>query len=477
MPRLRHLLPFIVTLALLIPAVVPFASATTPSRAEIIATLDPVQGLVQYREADAPETAWQTVTRRTLVSEGDWIRTDGAGLAYLRFFEGIQTDILPNSVLRATTMQLTDDDVLDISLDALVGNTFSTVEQTLDAEVRYEIHTPSAVIAVRGTSWWTLISALGLTQVLTVDGNVETYAYLPTAEIGSGVNVPANQEVTSSAEGVLSPVIPIQALPTYPPAAPLAPETCGNMICEAGEEGVCPVDCLTITSCGNGVCDYQLGEGPITCATDCIPPFPGLELAPLPTTPSQPQSTEPCTVQTSSATVAVRVGPGYNRGVRDYLPPNQAFPVLGEGTGSDGSLWWQIDIPAYEQAWVDQAEVVASGNCDLVGDVAAPPIVAPPPPGPGPSDDDDSGDDDGGLEDYYVSFVADRYRIVEGECVTVSWDVRGIREVYYMGEGVVGQGARVECPYDTAVYRLLVVRVDGAQVEYKFTVEVVPYFY
>ena len=65
-----------------------------------------------------------------------------------------------------------------------------------------------------------------------------------------------------------------------------------------------------------------------------------------------PQS---CLIQTENADVEVRVGPGTHRGVRDYLPANQIFPVTGQSQTDDGATWWQIALPNVEQAWVAEA--------------------------------------------------------------------------------------------------------------------------
>ena len=50
------------------------------------------------------------------------------------------------------------------------------------------------------------------------------------------------------------------------------------------------------------------------------------------TNPTVPPPSEPCTILTTRGDVAVRVGPGYNRGVRDYLKPNIDVPVIGMKT-------------------------------------------------------------------------------------------------------------------------------------------------
>jgi hypothetical protein len=451
----------------------PAPSTDALSQAAMVASLEPAQGLVQLRLADAPPDEWRTVTRRSLVAEGDWIRTGRVGLAYLRFFEGVETEILPNSMIQVTSMQMADDGALEISFDALVGDTLSRVEQSLDTTVRYELHTPSAVIAVRGTLFWTTATWQRETIVNALEGALGVTGVAPDGTPGTTVQVEKNTTVTTSPQGQLGPLGPIQALPGYPPQAPLAPETCGNGTCDPGEQNICALDCQTFPTCGDGICQLAGGEGPVTCPGDCVPAMPGADAAIPPDSTSPPVSGEPCTVQSSRADVRVRVGPGFNRGVRDYLPANRPFSVLGEATANDGSLWWRIDIPRFPEAWVAQSDVQSSGNCAQVGQAEIPPIVAPLPPTAPPSGPDDDGDDSG---EIYISFVADRYTILYGQCVTISWDVRNIKEVYYEGEGVIGQGSRLECPISSRIYTLRVITQDE-QTTYRYVDITVAYPY
>ncbi|MBN2472750.1 MAG: hypothetical protein JXN59_18650 [Anaerolineae bacterium] len=102
--------------------------------------------------------------------------------------------------------------------------------------------------------------------------------------------------------------------------------------------------------------------------------------------PDAPPPPEACTVQTDQPEVAVRVGPGINRAIRQYLPSNQALPVSGRATAADGSLWWQVEIAGVDQAWVMQSDVVPAGACTLIADADAPPVIlVPPTPAPQPT--------------------------------------------------------------------------------------------
>jgi uncharacterized protein YraI len=70
----------------------------------------------------------------------------------------------------------------------------------------------------------------------------------------------------------------------------------------------------------------------------------------------------------------------------------------------------------------------------------------------------------------FISFVADNTAIRSGQCVTLSWNVSGIREVYYQGQGVTGSGSEAECPTRTTTYTLRILQVDGSWVERWITV-------
>jgi plastocyanin len=67
-----------------------------------------------------------------------------------------------------------------------------------------------------------------------------------------------------------------------------------------------------------------------------------------------------------------------------------------------------------------------------------------------------------------ITFSVDRTDIKEGECVTFTWDVENVKEVYFYPDGepwqdygVTGQGSSVQCPQQTTTYNLRVVKRDG----------------
>jgi polar amino acid transport system substrate-binding protein len=80
-----------------------------------------------------------------------------------------------------------------------------------------------------------------------------------------------------------------------------------------------------------------------------------------------------------------------------------------------------------------------------------------------------------------IIFTVDRDHIKQGECVTFSWKVENVKEVYFYAEGerwqdhpVTGEGSQVECPPVTTTYYLRVVLRDNSVVTRQITIYVEP---
>lgn len=489
-----HSLPFkksFVRTALL---VLLLAAAVTPvlGQQDPMATLDPIQGLVQYRAAGAPDNAWITLTRVQLVSEGDWVRTDALGMAYLTFFEGVELEILPDTLVQVTRLQAVDADSPNITLQMSIGSMQTQIDHVLDASSRYEVQTPSAVVAVRGTEFWVTSTWLSESFVDVLTGRLEVAGVSEDGQLSLPVVVEAEQSVDVFPLGIVGPAQPLDpaTLPQYPPQAPLAPATCGNLVCDAGEtESNCALDCTVLTTCGNAICERDLSESPITCAADCVPRFRRQDIVmevipstatsvPLPT--ALPTVAQPCTVQTSSSSVAIYVGPGLYRAIRSMLLPNVPIPVVGKLVDGQGQLWWNIQPPDFDPAeadryWVLADEVNEFGNCDAVPD-AAPSLLVPPRPTRLPQDQPPDQQSTTPMPppsgEPVISFYASKTAITDKECVSIGWDVENIREVYYQNVGVTGHDTRVECPTTTTSYTLFVVLLDGTSTSRTITITV-----
>jgi hypothetical protein len=502
-----RLLAVVILLSLLAPASV----QSVLGQPEATAMLTPLQGLVQRRADSDPEYMWQTVTRVQLISEGDWVQTDSLGMAEVTFFDGNLMEILPNSLIQVGEYQFADDDSPVLTIEQSVGDMRHQIDRILDSESRYEVHTPSAIVAVRGTNFFSSVTWQGETIFNLDTGMLAVSGISPDGVVGPSLIMFESQSLPIAPDGQPGTPGPYDP-PAYPPPAPLAPETCGDAICDPDEKSVCALDCQTSATCGNGICEAAALEGPVTCRVDCVPTVrPGQSPSGTTEPSTLPEVTgRPCTVWTARGDVTVRAGPGFQRGVRSYLVSNVNVPVVGKFTDSDGHLWWKIQPPGFNPAEADRYWVLADdvdevGDCALVADAAASPIVAPQPTQPGvptlvptipPSRPTETPPPTRVPTEpalptrvptepalptrvptkipILVSFYADRYTINprQKECATVYWEVTGSKEVYYEGNAVAGRGSVVECPMQTTTYTLTVGLVDGSTISRYVTITV-----
>jgi len=233
-----------------------------------VATLEPVQGLIQLSTPGHADE-WQTLVDPSFVEVGSRIRTGPTGLAYLTFFEGYEVDILPDSLLEVRELDVdSSTGIIAVSFDLFAGSVFNNIENVLDPASRYEIQTPSASIAVRGTHFFVTVTPGGDTTIIVRSGAVTVTGITPDNQLGDTLQVEEGQSLHVPADGSLDPVGEVGVLPEYPPESPLAPETCGNLICEPDEANTCALDCQEFPQCGNGQCNP--GEGVVSCPTDCV---------------------------------------------------------------------------------------------------------------------------------------------------------------------------------------------------------------
>lgn len=301
---LQLLLPIVLVLLALVPGWAPahapagLGPLSAAAQAQMIAVLDPLSGVVQHQSLDAdPQdpAAWTTLTGPVLVAEGDRIRTGRAGRAYLTFFEGAETEIGPATLVVVSTLILDDlaNQNFNITLDVLLGVTLTTIDVTLDADDRFEVHTPGATAVVRGTKWWTLVHQDGSVEFEGVEGVFGVVPLPPPLPPGvvpaPPLEVTPGQrleqlwdswvELQPGVTGYFAPdgtplgSLTAIRLPELPPIQPLSP-TCGDGVCQPGETESCTIDCLdqmAMAACGDGLCQPEANEDLIVCPADCSP--------------------------------------------------------------------------------------------------------------------------------------------------------------------------------------------------------------
>lgn len=210
--------------------------------------------------------------------------------------------------------------------------------------------------------------------------------------------------------------------------------------------------------------------GDLAAATATPTPTPA---TPTPTVPTAP------TLKTLTD-LNVRSGPGLEYDLIGLLPVGASAEVTGR---SEDRQWWQIRFaPAVNGVgWVSADPAYASTvNTDGVPVAPAPPSPTPSPTSTGTPTDTPTattvpptftptltptptGTATPTGEPTVIQFNVSPTTIRGGECVTISWNVTGVREIYFQGDGVTGSGNLVDCPRETQTYLLRVVLLDGSE--------------
>jgi uncharacterized protein YraI len=237
-------------------------------------------------------------------------------------------------------------------------------------------------------------------------------------------------------------------------------------------------------------------QGGVSAPTTVTVNVGGSAVAETPTataTPATPSPTVPTNpALTTKTDLNVRSGPGIQYDLLGLLPAGVTVEIIGR---EETRQWWQIRFsPAADGiGWVAaDPNFSTTANVDNVPIAQIPatptgtpsPTVAPtntpipatntptatliPTNTPLPTTTPTAT-----AEPSLIDFNVSPTQIQGGQCVNVSWNVAGVREVYFEDQGVGGNSSFVDCPLETKIYNFRVIRLDGSEYREDITVEVI----
>lgn len=191
--RRRLLIAAVIAAFVVVPAALVLTQQRAAGAATILSILDGSASVARGTAAFAPASDGD------LVNIGDRVQTAVSSHAMVTFFDGSTLEIEP-----ATTVQIEDassaaSGALSIRISQTIGRTWASVQKLTRADSKFEIRTPTAVAAVRGTGFITEVLADGTTTVQTTDGNVQVTGQGQSVTVGAGqtTRVPVNSPPTS----------------------------------------------------------------------------------------------------------------------------------------------------------------------------------------------------------------------------------------------------------------------------------------
>ncbi len=150
-----------------------------------IATLQSVEGTVEMLPAGSE--SWVIASSGEEVKAGDRIRTGSLSTARLSFFEGSVSDLEPESEVSISQMtSRRDSGGNKIIVRQWLGQAHYQVEALQDSASRFEVRTPTALAAVRGTAFAITVEADGTTTVEVEEGLVSVTSGGETVDVRPG---------------------------------------------------------------------------------------------------------------------------------------------------------------------------------------------------------------------------------------------------------------------------------------------------
>lgn len=140
-----------------------------PASASDLATVRPLEPVVRLQQPD--ENVFKPVTSAVATNQGAKVETDASGMAEIAYFEGSLTRLGPDTDYELSTLD--DESGRAIVGDLDIGRTYHRVTELTGSDDRYEVRTPSAVAAVRGTRFIVVCLPSGECDFGVIDGVIE----------------------------------------------------------------------------------------------------------------------------------------------------------------------------------------------------------------------------------------------------------------------------------------------------------------
>ena len=129
-------------------------------------------GEVQVKTADAAN--WVGGVVGAVLKDDDAVKTGAEGEASITFFDGSVIELRANTQIEIS--ELKQGKTKSIKVKQEIGETWSKVEKLTDMALRYEIETPVAVAAVRGSQMIVTVATDGTTSVGNLEGDISVTA-------------------------------------------------------------------------------------------------------------------------------------------------------------------------------------------------------------------------------------------------------------------------------------------------------------
>ena len=143
-----------------------------------------IKGVVSIKINEAEE--WKNLQLNDKITQGTWIRTSPQGTIEISFENHFSVLLRPNTTIEITSARKKSAIYMMYKLFLDIGKTITRIKKSTGKETRYEIKTPSAVAAARGTEFRAGVDSDVTTRLEVLAGKVDVAAAKQKVEVAAG---------------------------------------------------------------------------------------------------------------------------------------------------------------------------------------------------------------------------------------------------------------------------------------------------
>lgn len=150
-----------------------------------LTTLSITGGSVSVMKAGT--SSWIEAQVGMSLGPGDSVKTGDNSSAKITFFDGSTIELQAGTVIGIASLNISrDTGSTTITLEQTIGNTISRVTKLVDPASRYEVETPTGVVAVRGSAMQVYVTEDGTTWITNLEGDIRAVAQSVELQIPEG---------------------------------------------------------------------------------------------------------------------------------------------------------------------------------------------------------------------------------------------------------------------------------------------------
>jgi hypothetical protein len=181
----------------------------------------PIDGNVSFVKGvaeiyDGGEKKWKSLSLNDTILQGEQVRTAVDSSLEISYSDGVSLLMRENTIVDISRARSKSDtnEVYDFFLD--VGRAVNKLRKSTGKEIRYKVHTPTAVAAARNTEFRVTVGDDAATRLEVLEGNVGVRSGKQEIDVPTGYGAMIEKGMAKAQQNkLLSPPVPAEILPLY----------------------------------------------------------------------------------------------------------------------------------------------------------------------------------------------------------------------------------------------------------------------